>query len=432
MESETVNTGQQRIAELAGQTPRFRLVSLNKHLDREWLREAYRLTRKDGATGVDGETGAAYANDLDTRLSDLKERAKAGTYYAPPVRRAYIPKGDGRMRPLGIPTFEDKVLQRAVAMLLEPVYEHDFLECSHGFRRGRSAHTALRAVWQQTMNMGGCWLIDADIASFFDTVAHPALREILNQRVGDGVVRRLVSKWLHAGIWEAGTVNYPERGTPQGGVISPLLSNIYLHEVLDVWFEEQIKPLLRGRAFLVRYADDFVMGFERQEDARRVFAVLPKRFAKYGLGIHPEKTRLLDFRPPQGGGGGSTFDFLGFTHAWSTSLKGRPFIARRTMSKRFTRALKAVNEYCRETLTEPIPRQWAGLCQKLRGHYAYYGIRGNHEGLHRFHYEVTRVWFRWLGRRSGHAAKWWNWERYNNMLTRMPLPPPRIRMDAPT
>jgi group II intron reverse transcriptase/maturase len=425
MESEIVYTRQQRIAALAGQTPRLRLVSLNQHLDEIWLKEAYRLTRKGGATGVDGETGAEYATGLDARLADLKEHAKSGTYHAPSVRRTYIPKADGRMRPLGIPTFEDKVLQRAVVMLLEPVYERNFLDCSYGFRPGRSAHGALRAIWQQVMSMGGCWLIDADIRAFFDTVAHSALREILNQRVGDGVVRRLVSKWLHAGVWEAGAVTYPERGTPQGGVISPLLSNIYLHEVLDVWFETQIKPKLQGRAFLVRYADDFVMGFERQEDARRVFAVLPKRLAKYGLDIHPEKTRLIDFHPPQGEGGGPTFDFLGFTHAWGMSRKGRPFIWRHTMAKRFTRAVQAVQVYCRKTLNKPIPEQWKGLCQRLRGHYAYYGIQGNTDGLNRFHYEVTRVWLRWLRRRAGHQANQWDWVRYKRLLLRMPLPRPQ-------
>ena len=241
-ESEIVCTRQGRIAELAGQTPKFRLVSLNKYLDVDWLREAYRHTRKDGATGVDNTTAEEYAEGLGDRLEDLKERAKSGTYRAPPVRRTYIPKGDGRKRPLGIPTFEDKVLQRAAVMLLEPVYEREFLDCSYGYRPGRSAHAALEAIWKQTMRMGGCWLIDADIKGFFDTVAHKELKEMLNQRVGDGVIRRLVSKWLHAGVWEAGQVSYQEKRTPQGGVILPMLSNIYLHEVLDKWCEEQIKP----------------------------------------------------------------------------------------------------------------------------------------------------------------------------------------------
>jgi len=220
-ESETVCTRQGRIAELAGQKPKFRLVSLNKYLDMDWMREAYRRTRKDGATGVDSMTAEEYAGRLDERLADLIERVKAGTYRAPPVRRTYIPKDDGRMRPLGITTFEEKVIQRAGVMLLEPVYEQEFLDCSYGYRPGRSAHTALEAIWKQTMRMGGCWLIDADIKGCFDTVAHKELKEMLNQRVGDGVIRRLVSKWLHAGVWEAGQVSYPKKGTPQGGVICP-------------------------------------------------------------------------------------------------------------------------------------------------------------------------------------------------------------------
>jgi RNA-directed DNA polymerase len=292
MESQIVCTRQQRIAELAGQTPRFRMVSLNQYLDMDWMREAYRLTRKSGAPGVDGMTAAEYERNLEANLADLLERAKSGRYQAPPVRRVYIPKGQHDKRPLGIPTLEDKILQRAVVMLLQPVYEQDFLDCSHGFRPHRSPHTTLAALWKQIMGMDGCWLIDADIRKFFDTLAKSAMREILNQRVGDGVIRRLVSKWLHAGVMEDGAIRYPEAGTPQGGVISPLLSNIYLHEVLDVWFEQDIKPRLRGKAFLIRFADDFVMGFERQDDARRVLEVLSKRFEKYGLTIHPETNQF--------------------------------------------------------------------------------------------------------------------------------------------
>lgn len=427
-ESEIVCTRQERIAELAGQEPKFRLLSLNKNLDMDWLREAYRRTRKDGATGVDSETAEEYAVELETRLADLKERAKSGTYHAPPVRRTYIPKGDGRMRPLGIPTFEDKVLQRAVVMLLEPVYEREFLDCSMGYRPGRSAHTALEAIWKQTMQMGGCWLIDADIKGFFDTVAHRELKEMLNQRVGDGVIRRLVSKWLHAGVWEAGQVTYPEKGTPQGGVISPLLSNIYLHEVLDRWFEEQIKPLLEGGAFMVRYADDFVMGFKSRRDAERVLKVLGKRLAKFGLELHAGKTRLVDFRPTEKDGGGGSFDFLGLTHTWQTSRKGRPYVCRQTAKGRFTRALSKIKDYCRKTINHPLKEQWEGLKRRTQGHYQYYGIRGNSKALGRFAQEVRRTWRRSLRRRSGHHAQQWTWERFNRMLERMPLPQPRIRM----
>ncbi len=428
METGTVCTKQRRIAELAEQEPKFRILSLNKYLDEEWLREAYRRTRKDGATGVDGVTAKEYAEGLEERLSDLKERAKAGTYRAQPVRRVYIPKGDGRQRPLGIPAFEDKVLQRAVVMLLEPVYEADFLDISHGYRPGRSAHTALRAIWEQTMDMGGCWIIDADIKGFFEKVAHSELKEMLNQRVGDGVIRRIVSKWLHAGVWECGQVSHPGAGTPQGGVISPLLSNIYLHEVLDKWFEEQIKPRLTDKGFMVRYADDFVMGFKSRTDAERVLAVLGKRLEKYGLELNAEKTKLIDFRPKDRGGRGDSLDFLGFTHNWRISRKGRPYVGRQTAKDRLTRGLKAVKAYCRRTSSRPLKEQYEGLRRRLQGHYNYYGISGNSRAIRRFAREATRIWLKSIRRRSGHHAGKWTWERFNRMLRSSPLPRPLIRM----
>ena len=426
MKSQDVYTRQQRIAQLAGQAERFRMVSLNANIDQEWMREAYRRTRKDGAPGVDGVSAQEYGRELDANLADLLDRAKSGRYQAPPVRRTYIPKGDGERRPLGIPTLEDKILQRAVVMVLEPIYEQDFLDCSHGFRPKRSAHTALEVLWKSIMDMGGCWLIDADIAKFFDTLNKPMLRTILDQRVGDGVIRRLVSKWLHAGVMEDWAVTFPEAGTPQGGVISPLLSNVYLHEVLDVWFEQVIKPRLSGRAFLIRYADDFVMGFERQRDAERVLEVLPKRFEKYGLSIHPEKTRLIGFFPPERQEGErSSFDFVGFTHYWGVSRNGRNCVCRKTRRSRLTRALGSVNTYLRETLTEPVEVQWKGLCQRMRGHYQFYGITGNFKSLSRYRYEVGRRWWRSLNRRSGHDAKAWNW--FNAIiLKRYPLPAERI------
>ncbi len=426
MESQSVYTKQQRIAELAGQTPRFRMVSLNQHLDMDWMREAYRQTRKSGAPGVDGMTAVEYERNLEANLADLLERAKSGRYQAPPVRRVYIPKGQNENRPLGIPTLEDKILQRAVVMLLQPVYEQDFKDCSHGFRPERSPHTALAVLWKRMMEMGGCWLIDADIRKFFDTLSKARMREILNQRVGDGVVRRLVSKWLHAGVLEAGAIMYPESGTPQGGVISPLLSNIYLHEVLDVWFEQDIKPRLKGRAFLIRFADDFVMGFERQDDARRVREVLAKRFDKYGLAIHPEKTRLISFYPSERQvGKRSSFDFAGFTHYWDISRKGRNFVRRATRSSRLTRALQNVREYCRETWAKPIREQWKGLCARMRGHYGFYGITGNARALSRYSYVVRRIWWQSLNRRSGHKAKGWDWFN-RRILPIYPLPPARV------
>lgn len=426
MKSEIVCTRQERIAELARQTPKFRLVSLNQYLDADWLREAYARTRKDGAVGVDEVTANEYAEGLEKRLADLEERAKTGSYRAPPVRRAYIPKGDGQTRSLGIPTFEDKVLQRAIVMLLEPVYEAEFLDCSYGYRPGRSAHTALEAIWKKAMGMGGCWIIDADIKGYFNSVAHKELKEMLNRRVGDGVIRRLVSKWLHAGVWEAGRVSYPDKGTPQGGVASPLLSNIYLHEVLDKWFEEQIKPLLEGEAFMARFCDDFVMGFKSKTDAQRVLEVLAKRLAKYGLELHAEKTKLIDFRPPEKGDGSGTFDFLGFTHIWRESRKGKPYVGRATSQSRFERGVRKVSVYLRKTITQPLQEQLKGLGIRLQGHYNYYGIRGNSKAIGRFKKEVNRLLMRSLRRRSGHHARQWTWERFNHMIANNPLPRPLI------
>ncbi|MGH7436280.1 MAG: reverse transcriptase domain-containing protein [Polyangiaceae bacterium] len=248
------------------------LTSLSHHIDIEWLEEAHRRVRKDGATGVDGRTAAEYAKNLEGNLQSLLDRAKSGDHYrAPPVRRVHIPKGDGsKTRPIGVPTFEDKILQKAAAMMLEAVYEQDFLTCSYGFRPGRGAHDALAALWEQAMAMGGGWVLEGDIESFFDSVDHDKLREVLSQRVRDGVLTRLIGKWLNAGVMEGGEVRHPDIGTPQGGVISPLLANVFLHEVLDAWWERDVRPRLRGRGALVRYADDFVMVFETEEDAHRV------------------------------------------------------------------------------------------------------------------------------------------------------------------
>src|SRR5246127_4594950 len=323
--STTVSTKQERIAGLAKQSPQMAFTSLAYLMDMDWLKEAYQRTRKDGAVGVDGVTAEQYEQDLEGNLQRLLDRVKSGTYQAPPVRRVHIPKGGSttETRSLGIPTLEDKVLQRAVVMLLEPIYEQDFLDCSHGFRCGRSAQQALDSFRNQLMDCRGGWVLEVDIRKFFDTLDQGHLRTFLRLRVRDGVLLRLIDKWLKAGVLEDGGVSYPEAGTPQGGVVSPLLSNVYLHYVLDVWFEQVVKPCLKGRAFLVRYADDFVMGFAYEEDARRVLAVLPKRFGKYGLTIHPDKTRLVPFgrpadRPASAGSGGvppaGSFDFLGFTH----------------------------------------------------------------------------------------------------------------------
>lgn len=432
--SSTVSTKLERIAKLAREAPDMAFTSLAHHIDIDWLHEAYRRTRKDGATGVDGQTATEYEANLEGNLRSLLDRAKSGAYRAPPVRRVHIPKGDGsQTRPIGIPTFEDKILQRAVVMALEVVYEQDFSPCSYGFRPGRSAHDALEALWQAATTADG-WVVEVDVRRFFDTVDHERLREILSQRVRDGVLLRLIGKWLNAGVLEAGALSFPVEGTPQGGVISPLLANIYLNEVLDRWFERDVRPRLKGRAWLIRYADDFVIVCSFEEDARRVMDVLPKRFGKYGLTLHPEKTRLVNFQRPatpppseeMNGGGGrpGTFDFLGFTHYWGRSRKGSRAVKRKTARDRFGRSLKRVAEWCRSYRHQPIVQQHQALSRKLRGHFGYFGIPGNFEALSRFRYEVSRVWHKWLNRRSQKAAL--TWDHMQALLKLFRLPPARI------
>jgi RNA-directed DNA polymerase len=431
---EIVFTRQRRIAYLAKQMPEKALISLNQHLDLSWLREAYRRTRKDSAVGVDGQTAADYERDLEGNLRSLLERAKSGTYWAPPVRRVHIPKGSGKeTRPIGIPTLEDKILQRAIVMLLEPIYEEDFHDCSYGFRPRRSAHDALKSLWAQSMQGKVTWILEVDIRKFFDTLDHGHLRTLLQRRVRDGMVLRLIGKWLNAGVMEDGAVTHPDTGSPQGGVISPLLANLYLHYVLDEWFAREVQPRLHGHAFLIRYADDFVIGFTEEEDARRVMAVLPKRFGKYGLTIHPDKTRLVPFcgpdrrrNPPGTGGTGEpgTFDFLGFTHFWGRTRGGAWVVKRKTAANRFARALRAITQWCRTHRHEPVGEQQQVLRQKLSGHYGYYGLRANSLALARFRREVLRIWRKWLCRRRRRWRPPEGW--FGRFLDRYPLPYARL------
>jgi group II intron reverse transcriptase/maturase len=415
---------------MAKTMPGVALTTLAHHIDVEWLREAYRRTRKGGATGVDGQTAAEYAKDLDDNLQGLLDRVKSGTYRAPPVRRVHIPKGDGsQTRPIGIPTFEDKILQRAVAMVLGAVYEQEFQHCSYGFRPGRSAHDACAALQDAAVKMAGGWILEVDVEKFFDTLDHERLRKILGRRVRDGAILRLIGKWLNAGVMQGAVLSHPEAGTPQGGVISPLLANIYLHEVLDEWFERQVRPRLSNRAVLIRYADDFVFLFARKKDAARVLKVLPKRFGKYGLTLHPDKTRLVPFRRPDQdedgcGGGPGTFVLLGFTHYWGLSLNGKWVVKKRTAKERFRRALHRISEWCREHRHADLEEQHRGLSQKLRGHYAYYGVTGNNRAIERIWYETTRIWRKWLSRRSQKAFV--TWELMRRLRERYPLPRPRI------
>jgi group II intron reverse transcriptase/maturase len=416
---------------LARVNPAMALTSLNHYVDYEWVYYAYECTRKDAAVGVDGQTAAEYAANLEQNLLSLIERLKSGRYRAPPVRRHYIDKPDGGQRGLGIPCFEDKVAQRVIVMLLEPIYEQDFADGSYGFRPGRNAHQALQAVGTAIMRRGGRWVLDVDVRKYFASIEHARLREFLGRRVTDGVVRRLIDKWLKAGVLEAGQLHYPDTGTPEGGVISPLLANVYLHYVLDEWFAGQVQVRLRGPSTLVRYCDDFVMLFAYQDDARRVLAVLAKRLGKYGLQLHPDKTQLVDFRygadPPHGEGDGrvaTRFNFLGFTHVWGRSRKGKTVVRQLTAKDRFARALHAIDQQCREMRHWLVREQHQRLSQMLKGHYAYFGITGNLRRLKRLHCAVERCWHKWLVRRSNHSPL--SWERFQRVLALVPLPRPRI------
>lgn len=429
-----------RIAKLARKKPRVVFRSLAHLIDVELLRAAFKRTRKSGATGVDGVTAADYAKNLEANLDSLAKRLKAGTYRAPPVRRVHIPKGEGKTRPIGIPAFEDKVLQRAVTMVLNAIYEQDFHDFSHGFRPKRSAHQALAALRKALMRLRGGWVLEVDIKAFFDTLCPSHLRAFLDQRVVDGVLRRVIDKWLNAGVLEDGKQSFPELGTPQGGVISPLLANIYLHEVLDEWFVHVVKPRLTADADLVRFADDFVIVFQAEEDARRVFEILPQRFAKFGLTLHPDKTQLIPFQKPTPGRAATatpagsarpgTFDLLGFTLYWAQSRQGYWAVFQKTASSRFARGASRISEWCRRNRHLPVISQHKELSTKLRGHYNYYGLIGNSRAINCFRNQTLLTWKYWLNRRAQHGTM--TWKCFNRIKKRYPLPPARLPKRVPS
>jgi len=425
----TVYTKQRWIAEQAREHPDRVFTSLHHLIDLDWMVEAWTLTRKDGAVGVDGMTATEYERNLEANLSSLLDRIKSGRYVAPPVRRHFIPKADGTKRPLGIPTFEDKVAQRAIVLLLEPIFEQDFLDCSFGFRPGRSAHDAIRSLRNGIMDTGQRWVIDADISKYFDSIDHRHLRGFLDLRIRDGVIRRMIDKWLKAGVLEKGTLTRMSAGTPQGGVISPLLANIFLHHVLDRWFVEVARPRMKGRCQLVRYADDFVMSFEDHLDGRRMLAVLGRRFERYGLRLHPDKTRYVDFRfrRPHGrhpATSATSFNFLGFTHVWGTSRRGKPVVRQVTAKDRYARALKAIRAWCFAHMHLSLTVQHRRLARAMAGHDAYYGITGNIRRIKWYHHQVERIWKAALSRRSRTGKL--TWDRMERVLARYPLPAAKI------
>lgn len=426
--SDSMSTGLLKVAERAKREPKAKFHSLAHLIDEAALARAFRRIRKGAAVGVDGISKEQYGRELDENIRDLHERLRTKRYRHQPILRVHIPKDRGKTRPIGVSTIEDKIVQEVIREVLETIYEQDFLECSYGFRPGRSTHDALRALNHAVYRSEVNWVLEADITSFFDKLRRTDLLEMLQERVVDGSLLRLVGKCLHVGVLDGDEYSEPDVGTAQGSILSPLLGNIYLHCVLDRWFKAEVRPRLKGKAILVRYADDFVIGFERKDDAERVKRVLGKRLDRYGLALHPDKTRLLPFgRPPQGrksGKGPTAFDFLGFTLYWRRTRRGRWQMWCKTRRARLSRAIKSVSDWCRRHRHLPVREQHAALTRRLRGHYNYFGVNGNHRSLKVLAESVRRLWFKWLRRRS--QRKRLNWERYQDLLKDFPLPPPRI------
>ena len=428
--SETMSPELRKVAARARQDPDTRFYSLAHLIDPGALLGAFRRQRGTAAVGVDGVSKAAYGEDLEVHLQDLHRRLRTQRYRHQPIRRAHIPKEGrpGQTRPIGVSCFEDKLVQGALAEILGVVYEPLFRECSYGFRPGRGAHDGVRQVQRLIYRGEVNWVLEGDVSSFFDEVDRPTLQEMLQERIADGSLRRLIGKCLHVGVLDGAAMTLPERGTAQGSGLSPMLGNIYLHYVLDTWFEDQIRPRLKGRAHLVRYADDFAIGFELGEDAERVMAVLGKRLQRFGLRLQPTKTRLVPFhRPPRTqrrGKGPGTFDLLGFTWYWRRSRKGNWVPACKTRKARRQRIVRSVYDWCRRHRHEPIAVQHAALVRRIRGHFQYFGVNGNTESLAKVAYHAERAWYKWLNRRSQRSRL--RWDRFRDLLRDFPLPPPRV------
>jgi group II intron reverse transcriptase/maturase len=427
-----MSPGLLKVAESAREDPRMQFRTLAHLIDERLLDESYERIRPNAAAGVDGVTKAEYGRELAANLRGLRERMKAGQYRHQPVLRVQIPKGGGKTRPIGLSTVEDKVVQNALTRVLEAIYEQDFLDCSYGFRRERSAHEALRALDAAGVRGELNWVLEADIQSFFDSLDRAKLMEMLQRRIADRAVLRLISKCLHAGVLDGEEYTEPSEGTVQGSSLSPMLGNVYLHDALDVWFAEEVKPNLNGPACLIRYADDFIMGFAREDDARATMEKLTEQLAVYGLTLHPDKTRVLPFARPSrdqpGGKGPGTFDFLGFTVYWRKTRGGRWGLGYRTRKARFQRAVAALTEHCRRHRHEPVKEQHAALCRRIRGHFNYFGVNSNGPSLCRLLWHAERAWLKWLRRRSQRSRL--TWERYRKMLKRFPLPAPTIRVQV--
>jgi RNA-directed DNA polymerase len=422
-ERTTVQTSLLGIAKKAGSDKRYRFRNLYRELNEELLRDSWRLLRKDAALGVDQVSAAEYEANLEENIHQLVERLKRKSYRARLVRRQYIPKGDGRMRPLGIPATEDKLLQIAVKRLLEAIYEQDFLPCSYGYRPRRGALEAVDQLTVQLQFGGYHQVVEADIKGFFDNLSHEWLMRMLAERIDDQAILRLIKKWLKAGVLDTdGKVLRAEGGTPQGGIISPLLANVYLHYALDLWFAKVFRRSCRGEAFLHRYADDFVCGFGREEDAYQFYGKLEERLRKFGLELAADKTRVIPFSRYRCGE--TSFDFLGFEFRWGTDRKGQARLKRRTSRKKFRSSVKRVAEWCKKNRHRRVKEQFKLLNAKLRGYYNYYGVNGNYASLKEFFDLVQRLHQKWLNRRSQRPS--YTWDGYYALRQHFVLDRPRI------
>ena len=419
------------ISERARQGPKLQFTSLAHLLDVGFLRGCYAELGRDRASGIDGVSWQDYGKQLDENLENLVMRLKAKRYKPQPAKRVYIPKNDHEKRPLGLPSLEDKIVQKGIAGILEAIYEADFLDCSYGFRPQRGCHEALNAVDKTIMAKPINHVIEADIKGFFDNVSHTWMMAFLGVRIKDPSFMLLIRRFLKAGYMDAGLLVPTERGTPQGGNLSPMLSNIFLHYVLDLWFEKKIRPQVRGACYMVRYADDFVCMVQYQDDARHIEQALRERFAKFGLELHSEKTRTISFGRYERENAqrqrrkANTFDFLGFTHFCGKSRNGKFIVGRQTSLKKFRQKCKEMNDWLRKIRNHKKAKElWPILAAKLRGHYQYYGVSGNMRSLNRFYLKTLRLTRKWLNRRS--QRKRFYWKGFIEYLNHYPLPRPRI------
>ena len=426
-----LSTKLNRLSEIAGQDPRVKFTSLAHLLDAECLKESYRELNRHAASGIDRISYVEYGKHLDENIADLVERLKSKRYRAVDIRRVWIPKPEGGRRPLGILVLEDKIVQKGVAKILSAIYEQDFLDVSYGFRENRNGHDALRAIELSIMKGGVNYLLDVDIRGYFDSIDHKWLMRMLKERIVDRTILRLIGKWLKVGVLEEGRRTRNELGVPQGAVISPILSNIYLHYVLDLWISKKASKGLTGRIFLIRYADDFVIGCTSRQDAEKVWEMLPARLREFGLKLSQEKSRLIEFgkdayeRSKLTGSMLGTFDFLGFTHYLTRSRRGGVRLGRKTIGGRMRRTLVELNDRLRKLRNVLAFRKLhKQLYRILKGYYNYYGFAGNYATLNRFAYAVEKMWFKWVNRRS--QRKSFNWEEFQDVLNRYPLPKPRI------